>query len=254
MSRVRVVLITIVLTLIATQQITLSNEPDYRRLAGSDRYETAVLVSRAAYPNGADIVYIANGESMVDAMVAGAAQSGPVLLVQKDTVPPAVYAELDRLNPSQIIILGGEQAVSKTVEQALGLGTNDYYQYMLSKVNSERDTPLVMLPDISELAQSWTDSMATTGVMKHNPDYADGVCCWVAVAENVGWTTLQSESEMYEALDRLHQGFMDSLLHRVNILGDYTDIGIGLTVSDTCPEGVTSNQCLWITQNFRRHE
>jgi hypothetical protein len=76
------------------------------RVTGDDRYETSVLLSRLFYPDGAATVFIASGESMVDALPAGATNAGPVLLVRDDRLPDIVSDELERLNPVQVIVLG----------------------------------------------------------------------------------------------------------------------------------------------------
>ena len=44
---------------------------------------------------------------------------GPLLLVPGTSIPASVAAELDRLNPARIIILGGTGVVSDGVKQAL---------------------------------------------------------------------------------------------------------------------------------------
>lgn len=91
------------------------------RIAGPGRYETAALVSAHAFP-GAGSVLVATGADYPDAL-AGAAAAGaakaPVLLTAKDTLPAATSAELKRLNPAKIIVLGGTSAVSAAVEAAL---------------------------------------------------------------------------------------------------------------------------------------
>ena len=43
-----------------------------------------------------------------------------MLLVGPDSVPSSVAAELARLDPSRIVLLGGTQAVSQAVAEALG--------------------------------------------------------------------------------------------------------------------------------------
>ena len=93
------------------------------RLAGPDRYATAVAVSQYAYPAGASTVYIATGENFPDALAGGVAadeDGGPILLVRQNLVPPVTSSELTRLAPTKIVILGGTGAVSAAVETALG--------------------------------------------------------------------------------------------------------------------------------------
>lgn len=76
------------------------------RIAGADRYETSVLISQAFFPEGASTVFIASGQTMVDALPAGATSAGPVLLVPDDRLPEIVNFEIQRLNPSRVVILG----------------------------------------------------------------------------------------------------------------------------------------------------
>src|SRR5690606_35269223 len=59
------------------------------RLAGADRFETAIRISERFSP-GVPVVYIATGLNYPDALSASAlagAQGGPLLLVQPTTVP-----------------------------------------------------------------------------------------------------------------------------------------------------------------------
>ncbi|WP_164737318.1 cell wall-binding repeat-containing protein [Georgenia sp. SYP-B2076] len=87
------------------------------RLAGDDRYETSVAASRYAH-DSADVVFVTTGKEYADALSAGPAATrlgAPVLLVQPGAVPAEVRAELDRLNPRTIYVLGGTTAVSESV-------------------------------------------------------------------------------------------------------------------------------------------
>lgn len=91
------------------------------RLAGADRYETAVAVSRRYSPK-VPVVYVATGVNFPDALSAAAvaaAAGGPLLLTGPDSLPSAVESELRRLEPSRIVVLGGTQAVSPRVERTL---------------------------------------------------------------------------------------------------------------------------------------
>jgi putative cell wall-binding protein len=93
------------------------------RWAGDDRYATAVAISAATFADpGVPIVFIATGENYPDAVVgasAGAAMGGPVLLVHADAIPDVVAAELTRLAPAAIRVLGGSGVVSDAVLEAL---------------------------------------------------------------------------------------------------------------------------------------
>ncbi|MFK5645116.1 cell wall-binding repeat-containing protein [Ornithinimicrobium sp. LYQ121] len=94
------------------------------RLAGANRYETAVAVSQHLYPAGADVVFVARGTDFPDALAGGPAAAyldAPVLLISSaTTVPNVVRAELARLAPREIIVLGGGQAVGTPATDVLG--------------------------------------------------------------------------------------------------------------------------------------
>jgi putative cell wall-binding protein len=89
------------------------------RVAGADRYATAVAVSQAGFAADAPgTVYLATGTLFPDGL-AGAAPAararGPLLLTTPTSLPDAVAAELRRLNPSTVVVLGGSGSVSTTV-------------------------------------------------------------------------------------------------------------------------------------------
>ncbi len=92
------------------------------RVFGADRFHTAIEISKKSYPGEAPVVYIANGQNYPDALSAGPAASfegGPLLLVRPDEIPADVAAEIGRLNPERIVVVGGTPSVSETVFTAL---------------------------------------------------------------------------------------------------------------------------------------
>ncbi len=91
------------------------------RYGGVDRYETAALVSRASFEPGVGTVYIATGLNFPDALagVPAAGTAGAPILLVREHVPAVTAAELERLRPSKIVILGGPVAVSERVKSDL---------------------------------------------------------------------------------------------------------------------------------------
>lgn len=89
------------------------------RLAGPDRYVTAVEVSRHFFPdNAAGRAFVATGRNFPDALAASAA-GAPLQLVPGTSLPGIVRHELRRLNPTRIVIAGGPSVVSDSVAAAL---------------------------------------------------------------------------------------------------------------------------------------
>lgn len=88
------------------------------RLAGGSRYDTAVEISKRAFPDGADVVYVASGaDTAPDAVAGGVLTDGPILLLppgREGSVPTSVLAEISRLQPTRVYALGGTVAVTQT--------------------------------------------------------------------------------------------------------------------------------------------
>jgi spore germination protein YaaH len=109
-------------TAVANRLVPYATSGSVIRLAGADRYATAARVSLATFAPGVPVAYVATGTSFPDALAGGVAagrQKGPILLVSPTAVPGATRTELDRLNPQRIVVLGGPNAVSDAVANAL---------------------------------------------------------------------------------------------------------------------------------------
>jgi putative cell wall-binding protein len=92
------------------------------RAAGSDRYGTSAAVPAATFDPGVPVVYVANGLNFPDGLSGAPAAGvggGPVLLTASGGLPGSVAAELDRLDPARIVVLGGSGVVSESVRLAL---------------------------------------------------------------------------------------------------------------------------------------
>ncbi|WP_249262489.1 cell wall-binding repeat-containing protein [Mobiluncus mulieris] len=94
------------------------------RLDGKNRYETNVAVAKAAYKSySVSRVYLTRGDQLVDALTAGAAGDGPVLLVNHEgDVDKATKEYFEKLTLSADgVVLGGKSALSEEqVNKILG--------------------------------------------------------------------------------------------------------------------------------------
>ena len=117
-----------------------------RRAAGGDRYATAAAVSAATFPAPRPTVVLATGLAFADALAGGAlagATAAPVLLVPGNCVTRETQAELDRLQPSTIMVLGGTQAVTPEAEQLRPCATFADARVRLTQV-ATLDQPLAL--------------------------------------------------------------------------------------------------------------
>jgi putative cell wall-binding protein len=133
--------------------LTRPGTPISERLAGADRYETAVAVSQAEYPDTAPVVYLASGVNFPDALAAGPAaalQQGPLLLTRPDRLPDTISQEIARLKPAKIVIVGGTGSISSKVETTLKslsqavkrVGGADRYETSRLLVEATFDQPI----------------------------------------------------------------------------------------------------------------
>lgn len=110
-------------------QDQLAQDYAVTRVAGADRYGTAVAIAQAieardglgAY-EGENAAFLARGNDFADALSTGAMSyfaSVPVLLTQPSALPAATGAALDDLDIQKVIVAGGTAAVSEAVVDAV---------------------------------------------------------------------------------------------------------------------------------------
>ncbi|WP_051484015.1 cell wall-binding repeat-containing protein [Finegoldia magna] len=91
------------------------NKINVDTIKGVDRYKTSAKISQQTFPNHIKTVVLASGENFADSLVAGSLankENAPVLLTQKEKLPQVIKDEITRLNPEEVIIVGGEKSVN----------------------------------------------------------------------------------------------------------------------------------------------
>lgn len=92
------------------------------RLAGDDRYLTAIAVSQSGWPQGSATAVLTTGENYPDALSAAplaGKYNAPILLVSPSGISPEVASELKRLNTKKVYIVGGTGVIPHSVESKL---------------------------------------------------------------------------------------------------------------------------------------
>lgn len=90
-----------------------------QRIWGVNRIETSVNISKAGWPETSDTAVLATSSNFPDALSAAPLAklyNAPILLTEPDKLDESVDEELDRLNVKKVIIVGGQSAVSASVE------------------------------------------------------------------------------------------------------------------------------------------
>ncbi|WP_413316954.1 cell wall-binding repeat-containing protein [Agrococcus sp. 1P02AA] len=89
------------------------------RQAGSNRFITSAIVTRAAFDSAEAGAYLASGVLFPDAISGGAvagAQGAPLLITRPGCVDASVLGALESLSPTSVTLLGGTPSLSEDVE------------------------------------------------------------------------------------------------------------------------------------------
>lgn len=96
------------------------------RLSGSTRLDTALAVSKQAFaeglPHPEKSIILARSDNPADALAASSlsgVKMAPILLTKSSSIDQSVLNEIKRLNPKKIYMLGGNSAISSSIEKKL---------------------------------------------------------------------------------------------------------------------------------------
>jgi hypothetical protein len=108
----------------------------------------------------------------------------------------------------------------------------------VARLNSERTSrglaPLAVAGDMAAIARQHSADMAAAGHPYHDPNIRSEVQNWQVLGDNVGSGA---------SVDNIHAGFMNSQIHRDEILEPrYTQVGVG---------GYWAGNVLYVTEIFR---
>lgn len=104
------------------QDSLMSNGFTVTRIAGQQGYDTAALISTNVGIDTTHTVYLANGSAIPDAIAISAfaaGQGNPILLTDRDTLPPSTIQALIDLKASNVVLLGGIAVIGTSVENEL---------------------------------------------------------------------------------------------------------------------------------------
>ena len=129
------------------------------RVSGADRYATSAAVASRIRP---DRVVVTSAWPDAIAAAPITRGGGAIVTVTPDAVPTSVAEVLQRLDPSEVVVVGGEAAVSEEVEAFLG----------------------ALLPDSDVRRLAGADRWATSVAVL---EATDGPADWLWVASGESW-------------------------------------------------------------------
>jgi len=111
----------LIFTMLVTLKVYAADAPLSKRIAGNNRYSTAVEISKEGWQTS-NTAIIATGENFPDALCAAPLAKqldAPILLTEKNTLNANTSLELTRLKVNKVYIIGGSGVVSDTVKQQI---------------------------------------------------------------------------------------------------------------------------------------
>lgn len=126
------------------------------RIAGADRYGTAAELSRRFVETGIPVLYVASGANWPDALSAGPAAAhlgGSLLTTDPDSLPLSTEAEIRRLSPGRVVVVGSEKSVSESVLRQIAAIVPD-----ISRIGGadRYETSRLVIADAYETAPEYT--------------------------------------------------------------------------------------------------
>lgn len=128
-----------------------SNAMTSQDMSGSDRFTTAINISKDGWSESSENVILVNSNAVSDSLsVSPLAKklNAPVLLTNNSVLTSSTYDEIKRLSPKNIIIIGGENSVSGNIAGRL---SNEGYSVTRIDGSSRVETSLNIAKKLHEL-------------------------------------------------------------------------------------------------------
>jgi N-acetylmuramoyl-L-alanine amidase len=168
-----------------------SAEVASKRMDGKNRFEVAINVSKEGWPKGSPAVILANHKAFADAL-AGAPlafqEDAPILLTAPDKIDDRVLAEIKRLNPQKVILVGGTGSISEKVVEILN--ANNFKN--IDRINGK---------DRFEVAYNISKKLkpTTTVVIANGLNFPDALAIAPYAAKN-GYPILLTKSDVLPSI------------------------------------------------------
>jgi uncharacterized protein YkwD len=135
--------------------------------------------------------------------------------------------------PAGAVAADEPAAVTVVEDAALERSTSEFLG-LINSLRSSRGLPALQIhAELTASAQAWAGSMASSGVLAHDPNLGSAASGWTSIGENVG---------MGPSVNSIWSAFLASPQHFANLTStSWTHIGVGF---------VRSGQAMWTTHRF----
>ncbi len=210
--------------------------PAVSRIGGADRYAQADAVAHASFETS-DIVYVASGEKFADALSAGSVaglRHSALLLTPGDAMTAGTKAEITRLHPSKIVVVGGPASISESVLDGLTSGYPGATVYRVGGADRfDVSRSLLLHPSFGVAQSSWL-------YIANGGNFPDALSASPAAVAAQGAVLLVDGSKA--ALSEYEKTMLDSLgVQHVRIAGGPASVSAALEADISRFHPVTRN-------------
>ncbi|WP_279057397.1 cell wall-binding repeat-containing protein [Mobiluncus mulieris] len=202
------------------------------RVAGSDRYETAALIAKQAWPNGTSKIYLARGDQPADALAASNLKDGALLLAPPNLATQEMVEELNRTR---------NERKTFTVKSRAELDLDAINNHFLKLLNEARtqvgSAPVTINPTAVKFALAQVDKPDSG---RHSTRAEQLQWDSRLFGENIGGVAIHrddyvnSDKDINQLIaEKAYQGWKDSPAHNMWMLNpNVTAIGLGIGEPD----------------------
>ena len=214
------------------QDSLTSNGLTITRIAGQQGYDTAALVSSELGIDPTHTVYLANGQAIPDAIAISAfaaEQGNPILLTDRDSLPPSTIQALADLKVSNVVMLGGTAVIGTSVENEL----RTKYSVQRWGGYDRYDTQSIIFQNLfnTKIPQSplyFTSGLVRQDDLSSGKPYADALLTAALAAKTGGFVAMLPPSDLSSfSLSSLPYNFLlmnkDYIAHST-VVGNYNAV------------------------------
>lgn len=118
----KIIVLAFILALSISKPTFAKKQIEKSSIEGKNRYETAIQISKISHPKTSNTVIIVNSEKIADSLSVGVLAhqiKSPILLTDFDEINESTLKEIQRLKAKNILLIGGNQSISKSQESNL---------------------------------------------------------------------------------------------------------------------------------------
>jgi len=209
-----------------------SNGLTITRIAGQHGYDTAALISTNVGIDPTHTVYLANGDSIPDAIAISAfaaKQGNPILLTDRDILPPSTIQALTDLNVSNVVLLGGTAVIGTSVESEL----RAKYSVQRWSGYDRYDTQSIIFQNLFNTLIPQSPLYLTSGLVRQDDvnsgkPYADALLTAALAAKTSGFVAMlpSSDSSSFSLSSPPYKFFLMNKadISRSTVVGNYNAV------------------------------